>query len=279
MPNRSGGFRGRIALACAAIAAGAAVLAPSQAQASLPHVVQPGETLWSIAAANNLTTRTVAVFNGLSEDAMVVEGQTIDVPTVDEGAAALAAAGIAPGSPSTSSSGSSSGASHTVVAGESLWSVATANGITVEGLAAANGLSPDAFLIIGQTISIPAGSGAPAAGLGTVPSPYGDLYLSQEAADSWKSMRDDSLSNYGVDLYPGGPASAYRTWDQQNELYQQYLNGTGNPANPPGTSTHELGVAVDVPDPGMRDVIDQIGGGYGWSGTIPSEWWHVQYGW
>ena len=42
------------------------------ASAAVPHTVQPGETLWSIAAANNLTTRTVAAFNGLSEDAQVV---------------------------------------------------------------------------------------------------------------------------------------------------------------------------------------------------------------
>ena len=92
-------------------------------------------------------------------------------------------------------------------------------------------------------------------------------------------MRDDSIANYGVDLYPGGPASAYRSTAQQQELYDLYLSGQGAPANPPGTSTHELGIAVDVAEPAMRDVIDQIGGGYGWSGTIPSEWWHVAYGW
>ena len=44
------------------------------AGAAVPHVVQPGETLWSIAAANNLTTRTVAAFNGLSENSQVVLG-------------------------------------------------------------------------------------------------------------------------------------------------------------------------------------------------------------
>jgi hypothetical protein len=27
----------------------------------------------------------------------------------------------------------------------------------------------------------------------------------------------------------------------------------------------------------MRDIVDQIGGSYGWAGTIPSEWWHVAY--
>ena len=76
----------------AAIAAVAvAIVAATPAGAAAPHTVAPGETLWSIAAANNLTTRTVAVYNGLSEDAHVIEGQTIQVPTVDEGAAALAA--------------------------------------------------------------------------------------------------------------------------------------------------------------------------------------------
>jgi LysM repeat protein len=274
------GAKRRFACACAAIVAGAIGGQATPASAALPHVVQPGETLWSIAAANNLTTRTVAVYNGLSEDAMVVEGQTVNVPTVDEGAAALASAGITPGSDlSGTASGATSGG-HVVQAGESLWSVASANGISVESLAAANGLSSDSFLIIGQSISIPAaGTSSDTAGLGHIPSPYGELHLDPEAAGQWNAMREDSVANYGVDLYPGGPASAYRTTEQQQELYDLYLSGQGAPANPPGTSTHESGIAVDVAEPAMRDVIDQIGGGYGWSGTIPSEWWHVEYGW
>lgn len=264
---------------------GGALLAPAAASAAVPHVVAPGETLWSIAAANNLTTRTVAAFNGLSEDAMVVEGQTIAVPTVDEGAAALANAGVVPGEPSASTGTSTSaGASHTVVAGESLSSVAAANGISVDSLASANGLAIEAYLIEGDTISIPAPASTsvatpPAPGMGHIPSPYGELHLDPAAADSWNAMREDSVASYGVDLQPGGTASAYRTYDQQAELYRQYLDGIGAPANPPGTSTHEVGIAVDVPEPAMRDVIDQIGSAYGWSGTIPSEWWHVEYGW
>ena len=51
-----------------------AILFAAPAGAAVPHVVQPGETLWSIAAANNLTTRTVAAFNGLSENSQVVLG-------------------------------------------------------------------------------------------------------------------------------------------------------------------------------------------------------------
>ena len=51
----------------------------------MPHVVQPGETLWSIAAANNLTTRTVAAFNGLSENSQVVLGLNVMVPSTRRG--------------------------------------------------------------------------------------------------------------------------------------------------------------------------------------------------
>src|SRR5688572_4592571 len=80
--------------ACLAVAIG-----PAAAGAAVPHVVQPGETLWSIAAANNLTTRTVAAFNGLSEDSQVVLGSTIQVPTTVEGYAALVNAGLAPADP------------------------------------------------------------------------------------------------------------------------------------------------------------------------------------
>ena len=195
-----------------AIAAAAALVVCSSADAAAPHVVAPGETLWSISAANNLTTRTVAVYNGLPEDASLIEGTTIEVPTVAEGAAALAA------------------------------------------------------------------GTAPAPGMGHIPSPYGDLHLAPAAAESWNAMRAESLRAYGVDLYPGGTLSAYRTYEQQAGLYAAYQAGVGSPANPPGMSSHELGTAVDVETPEMRWVIDQIGWQYGWSKVHgPGEWWHVDY--
>ena len=44
---------------------------------------------------------------------------------------------------------------HTVLPGESLSSIAAADGLSVDQLAAANGLSPDAELIVGSTVQIP----------------------------------------------------------------------------------------------------------------------------
>jgi LysM repeat protein len=262
-----------------------AVLAawPQPARAAVAHVVQPGETLWSIAYANNLTTRTVAVFNGLPEDAMVIEGETIQVPTIEEGSAALAGAGS---SSSTEASGGTDHVHHVVQPGESLWSVAVANGLTVQELASFNGLAEDAFLIAGETIQVPADGGGgggsapavdPSTGLAYVWSPEGSVPLDPAAAASFEEMRQASLSQFGVDLYPSGTLSGYRTYEQQAYLYDLYLSGQGEPANPPGSSSHEYGGAVDLADPAMRDVVDQIGATYGWVGTIPSEWWHVEW--
>lgn len=228
---------------------GALLAMASPARAAAPHVIQPGETLWSIAAAHNLTTRTVAVYNGLPENALVISGTTVHVPTVDEGAAALAS-----GTPAVSAP---------PIAGEG-----------AEG-AAAGDADPATS---GAADSSALATIAPAPGMGHVPSPHGDLHLIPAAADAWNRMRQEALEVYGVDLYPGGPVSAYRTYEQQAGLYQRFLDGLGEPANPPGTSSHERGTAVDVPTPEMRSVIDAIGWKYGWGKAhAPGEWWHVDY--
>src|SRR5215203_5114609 len=64
-------------------------VAASPASAAVPHTVQPGETLWSIAAANNLHTNALATFNGVSPDSNVIVGSTINVPTDDEALVAV----------------------------------------------------------------------------------------------------------------------------------------------------------------------------------------------
>ena len=138
----------------------------SSAQAAVPHTVQPGETLWSIAASNNLTTRTVAAFNGLSENAQVVLGSTIMVPSTVEGYASLQQAGLVSADPAQAAAPSASpstpsGGSYTVVAGDTLSGIAARAGLSTASLAAANGLDPNAFLITGTTLNL-AGGAAPA---------------------------------------------------------------------------------------------------------------------
>ena len=84
----------------------------------------------------------------------------------------------------------------------------------------------------------------------------------------------------GCELYPTGSKSSYRTYEQQVELYQMYLNGTGNLAAVPGTSNHGWGLAVDLATQTMRSMVDRIGAKYGYSkrcSDAQSEWWHIKY--
>src|SRR6476646_10784217 len=99
----------------------------SPASAGVPHTVQPGETLWTIASANNFTTRSLAAANGLSENSQVVLGSTIQIPSVSEAAAALSAAAPATTSSATSSSAPSGG--YAVQPGDTLSGIAAARGV------------------------------------------------------------------------------------------------------------------------------------------------------
>ncbi|HTN23982.1 MAG TPA: LysM peptidoglycan-binding domain-containing protein [Solirubrobacteraceae bacterium] len=152
----------------------AALLAAPAAGAHVVHVVKPGETLWQIAAQNNLTTRTVAVYNGLAPDAHLLFGTTVKVPTVAEGAAALAGAGITPAA-------TAPGALRTRVAsvravpagappplgayivrpGDTLSGLAAQTRVSVAQMAYVNGLKPTARLLIGTVLKLPSGAPTP----------------------------------------------------------------------------------------------------------------------
>jgi len=144
------------------------------ASAEVAHTVQPGETLWSIAAANNLTTRTVAAYNGLSESAQVGLGSTIRVPSTSEGYAALQNAGLvssqpaaaAPAQPAATAAPAASApppqGGYTVRTGDTLSALAAGAGVSVADMAAMNGLDPNGLLIAGTVIKLPSGAPAPA---------------------------------------------------------------------------------------------------------------------
>src|SRR4051794_40149274 len=142
----------------------ASLIAAVPASAGVPHVVGPGESLWSIAAANNFTTRALAAANGLSEDSAVVLGSTIQIPSVGEASSALQSAGVtqAPAAGGGAAGGGAAGGGYAVQPGDTLSGIAAAHGVSLSSLAAANGVSPDSFAIAGTTLKIPSASAAPA---------------------------------------------------------------------------------------------------------------------
>ena len=142
----------------------AALLVTTPAAAYVPHTVAPGETLWSIAAASNLTTRTLAAANGLSADAQVVLGSTIQIPSEQEGAAALTAAGVAVPTaapvvaPAPEPAAPAPAGAYTVQPGDTLAGIAARSGIGTGQLAWMNGVDPAALLLAGTVLKLPTGA-------------------------------------------------------------------------------------------------------------------------
>jgi N-acetylmuramoyl-L-alanine amidase len=64
---------------CAAVALFLAAT-PIAAEGQVPHTVEPGESLWSIAAEDGLSVDQLAAANGLSLDAALVAGDTVLIP-------------------------------------------------------------------------------------------------------------------------------------------------------------------------------------------------------
>ena len=136
----------------------------ASASAAVPHTVAPGETLWTIAAANNFTTRSLAAFNGLSENANVVLGSTVMIPAEGEAAYVLQRSGAvaAPATPTTTPTTTSSAPApmggYTVQPGDTLSGLAAQAGVPARQVAWMNGLSSDAQLVAGTSLKLPTGA-------------------------------------------------------------------------------------------------------------------------
>jgi N-acetylmuramoyl-L-alanine amidase len=129
------------------------------ANAAVIHTVQPGETLWSIATANNFTTRALAAANGLSEDSQVVLGSQIKIPSVSGAAAALSSGTPLSSSGSTSTgSGAPPAGAYTVRPGDTLSSIAGRSGVPMIAVANMNGVDPAKPLLIGTVLKLPTGA-------------------------------------------------------------------------------------------------------------------------
>ena len=225
------------------------------AGAAVPHVVQPGETMWSIASANGLYTSALAAFNGMSPTAPVVIGSTIMVPSGAEALPkvneAIAAGQIgqpsqgedapvaqqqaaAPATSSSSSAPPPAGA-YLVQAGDTFSSLAARAGVQPAQVAGVNGLSLGQPLLAGTTIKLPPAS-APVQQQASTPAEPANVPASGPAPAPGRvtsSQIHGVAGQYGV---PGSLAAAI-AWQESgfNNAMVSSANARGVMQVMPGT--------------------------------------------
>ena len=126
---------------------GQVLIVPGQAAAatSTTHVVSSGETLAVIAGQYGTTVDALASANGLTNPNLIRIGQQI-----------LVAAVPPPATPAPAPAAVPAGTTHTVVAGDTLASIASTYGTTVETIAAANGMTATSVIYVGTILQLTA---------------------------------------------------------------------------------------------------------------------------
>ena len=160
-------MRLRLSLFIAA-AAGAMLGIPATASAYFVHVVSRGESLSSIAAQDGLSVDSLAAANGLSPDTQLLAGSTIQIPP--QGGSIVApttSSGTTETAGTTVPVSTTTSGSYVVQPGDTLSAIAARAGLSVDSLAAANGVNPTAFLLIGTVLRL-SGSSPSSSTSGTV---------------------------------------------------------------------------------------------------------------
>lgn len=168
------------------VIAGALLMLPATASAYFAHVVSQGESLSSIAAADGLSVDQLAAANGISPDAQLIAGSSVQIPpqqsavgvtpvastsssassSTSAGTTSAASTSTGDGDADSDDTGSSatavpasattatSGGSYVVQPGDTLTAIAARAGMTVNELAALNGLDPNSFLLSGTALRL-----------------------------------------------------------------------------------------------------------------------------
>ena len=229
------------------------------AAAAVPHTVAQGETLWSIAAASNLTTRALAAYNGLPEDGVAVLGSTIQVPSPGEAAAAMAAAGLAPTNPAAPAAapaghahaattaaapahahGASDSApqpmgGYTVRRGDTLTGLARTARVPAAQIAAMNGLDPSAPLLAGTVVKLP--TGAPTPPSASAPAPATTVVPPAEPHPTATTVSADEIHRIAEASGVPGSLAAAIAWQESgfNNSMVSSANARGVMQIMPGT--------------------------------------------
>ncbi len=120
-------------------------VSPLPNEGNVIHIVEWGETLFSIARRYGTSVDGICAANSIADPTRIYAGQRLMIPTSNAPAAPAAA-----------------GATHVVQAGENLYRIALRYGTTVQALAELNGIYNSDHVVAGQKLVIPGSPAAPA---------------------------------------------------------------------------------------------------------------------
>jgi len=229
----------------------AAVTAPTT------YTVTPGDTVWAIARAHGLDTAAVLAANGLAPDAVIRPGQVLALTP------AAAPAPPAPAAPQAAPR------THEVRPGDTVSAIARANGVSLDAVLSANGLTRASIIYPGDVLRIPADSPAPApAAVAPATAPGLDDEQSDNARLIIRVGRELGVSDRGIlialgtamqeswlrnldwgdrdslGLFQQRPSTGWGTPEQILDRERSARVFYGGAADPNGTATRGL---LDIP--------------------------------
>ncbi len=143
------------------VAATTTTTTPTTAAPGTTITVQPGETLYSLSRTHGVSVAAIAAANGLTQTSTLNIGQRLVIPgegtTAGLGEAPLGVITETQTTPANTTAGQpvTNTGSHVVQTGETLYSISMRYGISVNSLAAANGMTAGDIVRVGQQLVVP----------------------------------------------------------------------------------------------------------------------------
>ena len=159
------------------------------------YLVQPGDTLYSIARRSGMSLNSLLTLNGLSQSSVIYPGQSLTISQSDNRVVTKSSYTAKPLVSGVSTSGT-----YTVQAGDTLYGIARRSGMSLNTLLSLNGLSQSSVIRPGQTLKLSGASNA------TVASPvsYKSTASSASTSGTYTVKAGDTLYriayNHGISL-------------------------------------------------------------------------------
>ena len=127
---------------------------PPSTVTTITYTVQAGDTLGEIAAAHDTTVAAIVQLNGITNPSRIFPGQELQIPSANAGTS-----GTEAGPPAATSTPTPlptvEPITYIVRAGDTLFQIAAAYGVSVVELAAINGITNYDVLSVGLILIIP----------------------------------------------------------------------------------------------------------------------------